>query len=209
MSTGISDKNLTDLSRGFNKEVFSIYLRALEPGDAEVTYRWRNDETYRTGVTSTTRFVSMDTEKRWVDQAIRDHENLKHLRFVMVLKRSEEIIGMIQVMDIDLVNRNASFGIMIGTDRHRGIGYVIEAGYLLFEYCFTELNLERLSARVLEHNRSSRRMLEKFGLVQEGLLLNAVYKGGKYQNMVLYSLLRDRFMAQYEVDKQRMAKENR
>lgn len=207
--SGILDKQLTDRSKGFNKERFSVYLRALEPGDAETTHKWRNDETYRRGVTSTTRYVSLDTERRWIDQAIRDHENLKHVRFGLCLKRNDELIGMMQILDIDMVNRNAAFGIMIGGDKHRGIGYVIEAGYLLFEYCFIELGLERISARVLEGNRSSRRMLEKFGFVNEGLLRNAVYKGGGFQNMVQYSALREQFMEQYEVDMARVARERR
>ena len=208
-SPGLTEKNLTDRSRGFDKEIFSVYLRALEPADAETTHRWRNDETYRKGVTSTTRYVSLETEKRWIEQAIREHENLEQIRFALALKRNGEMIGMMQLLDIDMINRNAAFGIMIGGDRHRGIGYVIEAGYLLFEYCFIELGLERISARVLENNRSSRRMLEKFGFVQEGLLRNAIYKGGQYRNVVMYSAIRRQFMEQYEVDMARKARKAR
>lgn len=209
MSIGPTEKNLTDLSQGFNKEKFGIYLRALELEDAETTHRWRNDEVYRRGVTSTTRFVSLATERKWIEQAVIDHQALNHLRFALVLKRNDEMIGMMQILDIDMVNRNAAFGIMIGTGKHRGIGYVIEAGYLLFEYCFLELGLERVSARVLEDNRSSRRMLEKFGLVLEGTFRNATYKGGRFRNIVQYSLIREQFMEQFERDKVRMQRENK
>ncbi len=177
---------------------FHVYLRALEPADAEITCRWRNDETYRRGVESMKRYISPETEKRWIEQAIRDHEDLKAARFGIVLKESGELIGLVHLSKIDLVNRHANVGSLIGEDRHRGKGFVSEARFLLFEYGFMELGLECISTRILETNTASIRSAERFGYVKEGVLRRRVYKEGAFRNLIAYSMLREEFMKKRE-----------
>ncbi len=179
------------------EDPFRVYLRALELSDAEITCRWRNDETYRRGVESMKRYISLETEKRWVEQAIRDHEALKAARFGIVLKESDELIGLVHLSKIDMVNRHANVGSLIGEERHRGKGYVSEARFLLFEYGFLELGLQCISTRILETNTASIRSAERFGYVREGVLRRRVYKDGAFRNLIAVSMLREEFMKKH------------
>jgi len=143
------------------------------------------------------RFISSETEKRWIEAAIASHEQGKSLRFGIVLKETDELIGIVSLTDIDYVNRNAYIGRWIGSPSHRGQGLIDEAMRLALRYAFDELGLERICSHVLESNRASRRAAEKFGDRQEGILRRAIFKEGRFQDVIVYAILRDEFYERY------------
>ena len=181
-----------------DKKIFRVYLRALEPEDYLITQAWRNDPVYQAGVASVKRFISIDTEKRWIENAIKEHENLKALRLAVVLKETDEMVGMVFLTDINMIYKSAKVGSLIGSNENRGKGYITEARFLLFEYAFMELGLERISATILEDNYASIKSAERVGYVKEGVLRNAVYKDGEFKNIIAYSILRDEFITRYK-----------
>ena len=179
------------------KDNFRIYLRALEVNDSNSTFKWRQDPVYKQGVVSTSRFISIETEKRWMERIIQNHEQGKEIRLAVVLKDNNAMVGMMYLTNIDYINGTATVGSLVGVNENRGKGYISEARYLLFEYAFTQLNLQRISATILESNINSIKSVEKFGYVKEGILRNAVFKDGKYQNLIAYSMLKEEFMQKY------------
>ncbi len=176
---------------------FRIYVRPLEPEDAMVTYKWRNDEGYLSGVDSMKRFVSSETEKRWMEQAVRDHEELREIRFGIVLRETGDLIGIVHLSDIDWINGHATSGSLIGEARHRGKGYVTEARHLLLRYAFLELGLQCISTRILETNTASIRSIERFGYLKEGVMRRRIYKEGAYRDLIIYSMLREEFLEKH------------
>lgn len=72
-----------------------------------------------------------------------------------------------------------------------GKGYASEASRELVEYGFRELNLARIYAQVLAGNRASLRVLEKLGMVCEGVKRQHVRKDRRLHDVVFYGLLRD------------------
>lgn len=174
-----------------------IYLRALEPDDYMTTYKWRQDPEYQDGVASTARYVSMETERKWLERVITNHEKGLEVRLGIVLKESEEFIGMIYLTEIDHINKNASIGSLIGEKEHRRKGYITEARTLILVHGFNELGLERISGYVVEYNEGSSRSYEKLGFHKDGVLRNAIYKKGEFQNIVVYSLLKSEFNTQF------------
>lgn len=176
---------------------FRVYLRALEPEDYLKTHKWRNDPVYQDGVVSVKRYVSLETEKKWVEHAIKEHESLKTVRFGVVLKETNEIIGLFFLKNIDFVSKQTKYGILIGENRGKGIAK--EALILLLEYTFLELGLERISGGTLEDNFASIKTIESVGFVREGVLRNGAYKNGKFKNVLIHSMLREEFMSNYTV----------
>ncbi len=184
-----------------NEKSFRISLRALEPEDYLKTVKWRNEGIYLQGVVSTKRFVSPETEKRWIEDAIKKHESGEAVRLAIILKKTNEMIGMIFITNIDYINKNGCVGSFLGSNDNRGKGYISEARYLLFKYAFDELGLERLYGNILEDNTSARKSAEKFGYVKEGVLRNAVYKDGQFKNLIAYSMLKKEFYEKYQLNK--------
>ena len=66
---------------------------------------------------------------------------------------------------------------------------------LLQHHCFETLNLNRVFLRVYAENARAIRSYEKAGFVREGRLRDAVYKHGKYDDVILMGVLRAEWAA--------------
>ena len=73
---------------------------------------------------------------------------------------------------------------------HQGKGITTAALRILVEKIFSESALRRLQALVHEENQASRRVLEKLGFQEEGLLREHYIIQGAPVNEVLYALLK-------------------
>lgn len=175
---------------------FRVYLRAFEPDDYRVTHQWRQDEELWDFLIGYKRFVSSETERKWMLSAIEKHEQGKTMRFAICLRENDNIIGMYILSDMDYINRNCAMGAIL-EKQSRGAGLVKEASILAYRYIFFELGIERVYSHILEDNVPSRRACEAFGRKQEGVLRNAVFKNGKFKNLIVYSILKDEFINLY------------
>ncbi|MHA1706599.1 MAG: GNAT family N-acetyltransferase, partial [Promethearchaeota archaeon] len=61
---------------------------------------------------------------------------------------------------------------------------------LLINHIFSNYEFERIELDVFEYNLRAIRCYEKIGFVKEGIKRNAIFKKGKYQNIVMMSILR-------------------
>ena len=84
---------------------------------------------------------------------------------------------------------------MIGEKSEWNKGYGSEVITLLARHCIETLNLNRVFLRVYTDNIRAVRSYEKAGLVLEGRLREAVYKFGKYEDMLVMSVLRSEWMS--------------
>jgi ribosomal-protein-alanine N-acetyltransferase len=72
-----------------------------------------------------------------------------------------------------------------------GHGFATEAAQGAVDFGFRELGLARIYAQVLADNRASLRVLDKLGMVNEGVKRQHVAKARRLHDVVLYGLLRD------------------
>ena len=169
-----------------------VWLRALEPDDYKYTHKWRTDDATWSAVAGTKRFVSLDTERRWLIDAIENHEKGVVLRLVVCLGDTDEPVGLISATSIDHINKSCELGSMLSLEC-RGKGVIQRAWIQVSDYLFNELGMNRVECFIISDNQASRRSHEKFGNVQEGVLRKAIYKNGEFKDFVCYSLLRDEF----------------
>ena len=71
----------------------------------------------------------------------------------------------------------------------RGRGVASRAARLVCDYAFHELGVARVEVLVEPDNLASRRVAEKAGFVQEGILRDVAQVGDERRDMVLYSRL--------------------
>lgn len=177
------------------RDKFRVYLRALEMEDAELTHAWRLDPVHNNGIITMRRYSSLSTEKKWLENAIKDHEVLKATRMAIVKKDNNEMIGIVSLKSIDMITRQASEGIFIG--RNRGMGYSVEARILNLEVAFMDLGLQRVTSRILCENNASIASVKKVGFIHEGVLRQAAYKDGCFKDIAVFSLLREEYIKLY------------
>jgi RimJ/RimL family protein N-acetyltransferase len=75
----------------------------------------------------------------------------------------------------------------------RGQGHGTAAQRLLVEYLFANTTMQRIEAGTEGGNLAEQRALEKAGFTREGVLREAVFRGGAYRDMVIYSVLRGEY----------------
>lgn len=171
-----------------------LYLRAFEPEDYKTIIRWRRDEDINNMLGGPKYFFSEENEKKWVLKAIEDPVNIK---LAVCTIEGDIHIGNVYITDINYINRSCHSHILIGEKSYWGSGYATEAMTLLIDFMFNERGMNRIVANVLEDNIPSIKMHEKCGYKREGLLRQAIYKNGKFQNQIVLALLKEDYNSKH------------
>jgi ribosomal-protein-alanine N-acetyltransferase len=87
-------------------------------------------------------------------------------------------------------NPRAELGYWLAADTW-GHGYATEACRAMLELGFADLKLVRVYAQVIAGNTASCRVLDKLGMVCEGVQRSHVRKDRQRHDLILYGLLRD------------------
>lgn len=167
-----------------------LYLRAWEPGDVASFYRWFNDPEVAVNLGNACPAWSMADEQRIHDNP-REHAQ----RYSIVLKDGDLLIGNCDLHAIDMKNRSAEVGIVIGDKAHWNQGYGREAIGLLLEIGFDSLGLERIALLHIDLNERGHRCYLAAGFVVEGRLRHANFVRGEFHDDVLMSVLADEYRA--------------
>lgn len=104
------------------------------------------------------------------------------------------LCGSVRVKDIDQGDRKAKIGYFIGS-QFAGRGIVTSAVRTVLAYCFGPLALNRIELHCASGNERSRRIAERLGFVQEGILRQDEYLNGVFVDQLVYGLLRADFNA--------------
>lgn len=171
----------------------NVFLRALELEDYKFTHLWRIDDETWSSVVGPKRYVSLETERKWVAKAIEAHESFKTLRFVVCIDNSHDAVGLVTVSGIDNINRSCSISYMVDPEL-RGKKIAFKSLVKVIDYLFREVNLNRVECKILEDNIASRKTAEKVGMKEEGVLRHAVFKSGIFKNLMLYGMLQEDFV---------------
>jgi [ribosomal protein S5]-alanine N-acetyltransferase len=101
-----------------------------------------------------------------------------------------KLVGSISLREIDPVHLQAELGYWIGVP-YWNQGYATEASRAMIGLGFERLGLNRIYAHHMARNPASGRVLERIGMRCEGVLRQRVRKWGRFEDVVIYSVLRD------------------
>jgi len=74
-------------------------------------------------------------------------------------------------------------------------GYCTEAANAVVDFGFTQLGLHRIQAHYLTRNAASGRVMQKLGMRSEGVSRHAVRKHDRFEDLELYAILADEWIA--------------
>jgi RimJ/RimL family protein N-acetyltransferase len=166
-----------------------IFLRPLEIKDYPVTAAWRNDPEVTDLLVGNIYPTSPDREKNWIQEVIMDDR--ANIRLGVVLKESQKLIGMVNLVNIQWINRNAEFSILLGDKEEWRKGYGKQATKEMLRFGFMERNLERIYLTVDVAHKKAIALYEKLGFKQEGRLRKHHFRKGGYRDIFVYSLLKE------------------
>lgn len=159
-------------------------LRPLDERDLDRVLAWRNSDRIR--------------ENMYTDHVITPEEHREWFRKVepggkdvyLVFEHHGRPLGMVYFTDIDRKNGNSHWGFYLGEKGlPPGTGSVM--GVLGLEYAFGFLNIRKLYGEAFVFNAASIRFFLRLGFVQEGRLSKHVLKGGRFEDVVVFGLLRE------------------
>jgi diamine N-acetyltransferase len=174
------------------KKEWEIILRALEPDDINVLYRWENDpEIWHVSNTYTpySKFIL----EQYLENSHLDIYQVKQLRLMIDIheddtKRSRQI-GTIDLFDFDPYHNRAGIGILIGEKSDRKKGYASIALKKFIDYCFKTLQLHQLYCNITIDNKDSLQLFRKSGFRISGRKRDWIKTPGKYVGEYLLQLI--------------------
>lgn len=113
------------------------------------------------------------------------------ITFAITLAETGALVGAIG-LSIHEANRLAEVGYWVGKP-HWSKGYATKATELIIAYAFEELDLNRVQARHMMRNPASGRVMEKAGMKLEGILRQSIYRWESFEDMAMYSILREEY----------------
>jgi len=121
----------------------------------------------------------------------RKKANRNPYNFVIALKKSGKVVGMIGFPALDKFSGKADVGYWLGKKYWRQ-GIVTEAMEAIVKLAFRKIKLVRLQAEVYVENKASANLLKKLGFKKEGLKRKGARakSTGKWHDTYVYGLLR-------------------
>ncbi len=125
----------------------------------------------------------------FVDKALTAKMQKKEFPFAIVDKISGKIIGSTRFMDIDEKHRRLEIGNTWITPAFWRTAANTNCKYLLLQYCFEVLDLQRVQIKTDQENLRSQKAIERIGAKKEGILRNhMIRKDGTARHTVMYSI---------------------
>ncbi len=142
-----------------------ICLRALEPRDVDLLYRWENDpEVWKVSNTMTP--FSKFTLQEFIKTSTTDIYASRQLR-LMVEDWKGNTIGTVDIFDFEPFHRRAGIGILIAKE-YRHNGYAEEAVRCVCQYLFSVFQLHQVYCNVMADNEISMKLFQNAGFELTG-----------------------------------------
>lgn len=174
-----------------NKQLIgaNLELRALEPEDLDILYKWEND-TEIWNLSNRVAPLSLYILKKYLESAHKDIYETKQLRLIIQLQGTNRPIGAIDLFDFDPFHKRAGIGILIAEKGDRRKGYAREALELLISYAFETLKLHQLFCSISNENIASLEMFKQSGFEISGTRKEWIWDGEKFMDEHFLQIIR-------------------
>lgn len=172
-------------------ETERLQLRKIDFSDENQIFTYLSDiEVMKYyGLEPATSLEDVRSEISWYQSIF---ENKTGIRWGITLKGKDEVIGSVGFLNLVHQHKRAD----IGYELHRsfwGQGIAGEALVAILQFGFEHMNLERIQALIEPPNTASTKLVKKYGFTNEGLLRNYEFSLGRFDDLYMFSLLRDDF----------------
>lgn len=171
-----------------------IKLRAVEPSDLDILYKWENDPANWL-VSNTTAPFSRHVLRKYLENAHLDIYEARQLRLMIERLPAEglddDIIGIIDLFDFDPLYMRAGIGILIASEEDRNRGLATEALTILIDHAFRNLRLHQVYCYISEDNAASLKLFRKLGFRETGRQADWIRSGDKWLDVFILQKLND------------------
>lgn len=163
-----------------------VRLRAIEPEDLDLLYRIENDKKLWNVGTSNVPYsryalhdyVAHASDDIYIDRQVR----------MMIENETDDIVGIVDVVNFDPANCRAEIGLII-LDAYRRQGYGKATLRQISEYALKVLHLHQLFAFIDVRNEASVRLFVQHGYQESAIIRDWLYDGVEYHDARMMQLI--------------------
>ena len=168
----------------------NIWIREIKLSDIKTINTWRNSQQEVEFLCTNFRFINEEIDQEWYKNYLENRfENIR----LAICSDNKELIGLIYILNIDYINRNAELSIWIGNSIDRRKGYGEFGCKAALDHAFNNINLNKIYLKVLETNGAAVSLYKKLGFKIDGISRESLFKNGKYLNVIEMSILKSEF----------------
>ena len=135
---------------------------------------------------------SVENMKMYIDKALNGRENKNSYAFTVFDKQANQYAGSTRFYDIQIENATLQLGFTWYGKKFQGTGLNKNCKYLLLEFAFDVLKMERVEFRADNENQRSINAMKSIGCVVEGVLRSNTFKpNGERRDSIVLSILKD------------------
>ncbi len=164
-----------------------ITLRALEPTDLDLLYKWEND-TALWVVSDTIAPYSRKALWQYLQENTGDIYAQRQLRLIITLTSDGSAVGTVDFLNFDPLNNRAELGLFI-TKEMRGKGLGRQSLEAITAYARDHIGLKQLYVYISTDNSVCLHLFKQFGYRQVGVIQSWVKRGQNYQDVTLLQML--------------------
>lgn len=159
-------------------------LRPMAEQDRTRILSWRNQDRIRANM-YTDHLIAPEEHDRWFDRALTDATAAYR-----IFEHQGRALGFVSFTGIDRMNSRCIWAFYLGEeDAPRGSGAAME--FLALDEAFGVLGIRKLCCEVFTFNAGVISLHQRFGFVQEGLLVRHYLKAGEWQDIVCLARFAD------------------
>lgn len=128
-----------------------------------------------------------------IQKALRRYETKESYRWVIALKETDELIGVIDLLGFHAETKSCSFAYMLGRD-FWGKGYGTEALRAVFDFGFSKMELERIEADHMAENGASGAVMRNVGMTRQCVVPGKYEKNGIRHDAIGYVITRQQWL---------------
>ncbi|MFJ9463637.1 GNAT family N-acetyltransferase [Viridibacillus arvi] len=133
---------------------------------------------------------SIEDMKQYIKQALNEKINGTQNPFVIIEKKTNQIIGSTRFLDIDCQHKRLEIGFTWLTPTKWRTPINTECKYLLLKFAFEQLSVNRVQIKTDHENKRSQAAIERLGAKKEGILRNHMIRpNGTIRNTIIYSII--------------------
>jgi RimJ/RimL family protein N-acetyltransferase len=185
----LRDQERSKVSKDANVSIWQterIRLRAIEPGDWEVFFRWNQDDEMTRALDWVWFPQSREAVRRWAEEASLRRPVNDAFHWV-IEDRDEVVVGAIATHRCDRRSGTFAYGLNVVLE-HRRRGYARDAIEVVLRYFFQELGYQKVTVEVYAFNEASIRLHQQLGFQQEGRLRRTIFTRGQHFDTLVFGL---------------------
>jgi diamine N-acetyltransferase len=161
-----------------------IRLRALEPEDLEILYRWEN-EVSLWRYSNTCQPFSRFALKQYIQESEKTIYESLQLRFMIERKADNVVVGTVDLYDFDTHNSRVALGLYTDS-AYQGNGYATMALHLTESYIFDFLHIHQLYCFISASNIPSVAMFRKEKYLEQAILKHWIRTPDGYEDIIVF-----------------------